>query len=129
MDEREAERDAYERGLLNICPVCRTLQPTSAANEWCDSCKKEPKWPKFVKKITFRKDHKLTPALKAKARTYANVYKRRGKLRQLPCEQCGNPDTEMHHTNYLQPLNVIWLCRPCHRAVDKAKNAKPRRIV
>ncbi len=49
-----------------------------------------------------------------RARAYANVYKRRGKLKQGPCEMCGSPDSQMHHYDYDKPLDVRWLCRPCH---------------
>ncbi len=58
----------------------------------------------------------LTPLQKKKnlCRSYANVYKRRGKLIQQACEKCEDPDSEMHHEDYDKPLEVIWLCRPCH---------------
>lgn len=68
----------------------------------------------------WRKTHPLTAEQKFKdaCRSYAGVYKRRGKfLIQLPCELCSAEDTQMHHPNYAQPLNVIWLCRPCHLAI------------
>lgn len=48
------------------------------------------------------------------SRSYAAVYKTRGKLAPLPCQCCGSPDSEMHHHEL--PLLVIWLCPPCHRA-------------
>lgn len=51
---------------------------------------------------------------RANARSYANVYKRRGKLVPEPCKRCGGDDAEMHHHDYSQPLEVEWLCRPCH---------------
>lgn len=47
-------------------------------------------------------------------RSYANVYKRRGKLTQEPCSECGSPDSQMHHHDYTKPLEVEWLCRKCH---------------
>jgi hypothetical protein len=52
--------------------------------------------------------------LRADARSYANVYQRRGKLVPKSCT-CGEPG-EKHHTDYSQPLVVVWLCRPCHLA-------------
>lgn len=52
---------------------------------------------------------------RANARSYANVYKRRGKIKQQPCGRCGSEDSQMHHRNYNAPLLVEWLCVRCHR--------------
>lgn len=51
---------------------------------------------------------------KDNARSYANVYKRRGKIELAPCKKCGSPDSEMHHPDYGRPLDVEFFCRPCH---------------
>lgn len=66
---------------------------------------------------TWRKTRPLTAEQRRRdvARSYAGVYKRRGKLVPQACE-CGNPDAEMHHEDYDQPLKVTWLCRSCHLA-------------
>src|SRR5208283_1696597 len=56
-------------------------------------------------------------------RIYANVYKRRGWLRQKPCT-CGNPFTVMHHADYTRPLDVEWLCRRCHRERHEGKSPR-----
>lgn len=37
-----------------------------------------------------------------------------GKLVREPCETCGAEKTVAHHDDYDQPLNVRWLCPPCH---------------
>lgn len=46
-------------------------------------------------------------------------------------DRCSNCDIickpEGHHTDYSRPLEVIWLCHPCHRKADKAL-AKQTRI-
>lgn len=54
--------------------------------------------------------------LKDNVRSYANVYLRRGMLRRLPCAECGDDRAQMHHHDYAKPLEVEWLCRPCHLA-------------
>jgi hypothetical protein len=51
---------------------------------------------------------------KANARSYANVYQRRGYLQPQPCELCGSAKAEKHHENYAAPLAIRWLCRECH---------------
>ena len=50
----------------------------------------------------WRKTHRLTEEQRLKdiARSYANVYKRRGLLFQEDCRVCGSPDSQMHHADY-----------------------------
>ena len=57
---------------------------------------------------------------RANARSYANTYRARGLLVPQPCESCGDPEVEMHHADYDKPLEVIWLCNACHRALTNA---------
>lgn len=41
---------------------------------------------------------------------------RSGKLEKRPCTFCGTTDpVEAHHHDYSKPLDVTWLCKPCHR--------------
>jgi hypothetical protein len=55
-----------------------------------------------------------------------------GSLAPQPCESCGATGylsngrrrVDAHHDDYTQPLNVRWLCQPCHHAWHKAHIAK-----
>jgi hypothetical protein len=41
---------------------------------------------------------------------------RDGRLAKQPCAFCGTPEpVEAHHHDYAKPLDVTWLCKPCHR--------------
>jgi len=41
---------------------------------------------------------------------------RAGRLQKQPCVFCGSEDAlEGHHHDYSRPLDVTWLCKPCHR--------------
>lgn len=80
-----------------------------------------------------RKRHsELTPEqrVKANARTTANVYQSRGLLVPRTCEGCGSRRAQKHHADYSRPLDVTWLCRPCHlarhREEDRLKPSKRR---
>lgn len=63
-----------------------------------------------------RKHGELNPDAKkrANARSYANRYIKYGILKKQHCSNCGEVKAEMHHEDYDKPLEVIWLCRPCH---------------
>lgn len=47
-------------------------------------------------------------------------YIKSGQLnRATICQQCGNDQyTEAAHSCYSRPLDVIWLCKSCHRKWD-----------
>ena len=49
------------------------------------------------------------------------VYKaiKKGLLIRKPCEVCGNPNSEAHHSDYSKPLMVQFLCRDHHIIADK----------
>ncbi len=51
---------------------------------------------------------------KHKARITLHNAVKRGKLKRLPCEQCGVAATDAHHPDYSKPLEVVWLCRQHH---------------
>lgn len=65
----------------------------------------------------WRKSHPLTglALVKARARSLAGTALRRGKIERSPCVACGEEDAVMHHPDYRKPLEIVWLCRPCHR--------------
>ena len=94
----------------NICNRCGKNPRRSEKETWCKACHAE------YMRINRPKHSELNDEQrkKANARSYANVYKRRGKLIQEDCIKCGNPESEMHHEDYDKPLEVTWLCRDCH---------------
>jgi hypothetical protein len=47
---------------------------------------------------------------------------RSGALKIENCVVCGKRrQIEAHHEDYSKPLEITWLCRPCHRAYHKDK--------
>lgn len=44
---------------------------------------------------------------------------KKGKLVRLPCVRCGNKKSVAHHEDYDKPLEVMWLCQPCHKQRHK----------
>lgn len=69
---------------------------------------------------TPEKNRKLRLArcpIKEQARITLRDAVKSGKItRPKSCSKCGNEHTriEAHHHDYSKPLDVIWLCMPCH---------------
>jgi hypothetical protein len=93
----------------HLCPKCK-LRTRAARTRWCVECKSA-----YMRK--WRKGRALTETQKMRdaCRSYANVYKQRGKLKVWPCEADGCQDEpQMHHDDYSKPLEVHWLCARHH---------------
>ena len=46
-------------------------------------------------------------------------------VRPSTCSRCGKGGViEGHHTLYEKPLEVVWLCRSCHRRLHRELRAK-----
>ena len=48
---------------------------------------------------------------------------RNGHLFREPCVRCGESKSLAHHEDYDEPLDVVWLCQPCHKQRHKEINA------
>ncbi len=51
---------------------------------------------------------------KSKARDKVKKAVRSGRLVRQSCEVCGDLDTQAHHDDYSEPLEVRWLCKFHH---------------
>jgi len=47
---------------------------------------------------------------------------RNGSLFRQPCVRCGEQKSLAHHEDYDKPLEVVWLCQPCHKQRHKEIN-------
>lgn len=53
---------------------------------------------------------------------------RGGRLTPQPCERCGTTENlHAHHEDYSKPLDVTWLCQPCHGERHREINEERRR--
>lgn len=68
-----------------------------------------------AKKGEYDRRHNKANPDKHFARNMVHNYIRDGKLQRLPCQVCGCPKSEAHHTDYSKPLEVEWLCFKHHR--------------
>jgi len=73
----------------------------------------------MCKKIDWNKNNKQKNHTPEHIRNYAHsvVYGNLhlGLIEKKPCEKCNSKNTEAHHSDYNKPLNIIWLCKKCHR--------------
>jgi len=46
---------------------------------------------------------------------------RNGSLVRKSCEGCGGKKVHAHHDDYKKPLDVRWLCQPCHWKFHNSK--------
>jgi hypothetical protein len=101
-------RQRAKKGL-NICSACHARRDRGM-QRYCKACHAA------YMRENRPKHSELTPEqrMKANARSYAHVYRDRGKIDRKPCEKCGSEDSQMHHEDYSRPLEVTWLCRDCH---------------
>jgi len=44
---------------------------------------------------------------------------RKGTITRKPCQRCGSMKSLAHHESYDRPLDVTWLCQPCHKERHK----------
>jgi hypothetical protein len=101
----------------NTCSKCEGTMEDNRAGKYsyCKSCHNSHARENRKKHSELTSEQKL----KANCRSYLNVYIKRGIIIKQPCSVCGDPKVEGHHEDYNKPLEVVWLCRPCHMAHHK----------
>lgn len=64
-----------------------------------------------------------------KARKAVSNALRDERLKKQPCAFCGHSGrVEAHHHDYSKPLDVTWLCTPCHRRFHALERMATYRI-
>jgi hypothetical protein len=60
-------------------------------------------------------------------RVYNKALREGELVRPTSCQDCGVVcKPEGHHDDYDKPVDVRWLCIPCHRLADKAVGSRKR---
>lgn len=126
MDEYYAHPETSD-GRLNTCKACSRLYMRNhrAKNpervRAADKRKYEKQKQKQLAAMSRRREELCcNPEWQEKRKAQYAVSNaiRDGKLkRPKSCNVCGRTGRiEGHHKDYKKPLDVIWLCPPCHRA-------------
>ena len=94
------------------CSKCDSILDDSRIGKYryCKRCHAE-----HMRKNRLRHSELLPEAKKkANCRSYTNVVLKRGNIVKEDCYNCGNDNTQVHHSDYDKPKEVRWVCRPCH---------------
>lgn len=102
-----------------ICSRCDNQRAPNA--RYCYDCKAA-----YVRE--WRKSHPLNKEQQRRAeiRRLTRMAVLTRKIKKLPCESCGSPDSTCHHLTYDTHDNVRWLCRPCHLAEHGKRAVMPQ---
>ncbi len=106
-------RQSHRKGLLE---KQRVYNQTPAGREVNRRSSKKQRSVYPERAAAYHKEYANKYSERYRARYLVHNAIRDGKLeRSIFCEECGLPaDTQGHHEDYNQPLNVDWLCRKCH---------------
>jgi len=116
-------------GYLNKCKECTKNDANKHRSENIEKIRaydrERGKIPERIKATT-----EITRAWRAqnKKRSIAHnaIFRaiRNGSLLRLPCIRCGEKKSLAHHEDYDKPLDVMWLCQPCHKQRHKEIDKK-----
>jgi hypothetical protein len=105
-----------------ICARCRSEPVTTLNSSYCRACRKEYKREYYSRnKSKIQAYYQETGALAKAARRAVDTAIQSGRLiRPETCSACGShAPIEAHHPDYSKPLEVVWLCNPCHVEVHR----------
>jgi hypothetical protein len=119
-----ADRDKLKTGERRFCSnACFRTNAVEAKRFAGES---NPRWLGGVSNdnMRYRNRQKKREPVKEAARREVQEALRRGLLVRRSCEQCGAEKGHAHHDDYSRPLDVRWLCRPCHTAHHAAERRR-----
>ena len=78
------------------------------------------------KSLEYARASRTRNLLQYKARTAVGNALRDGRLKRQLCGECGATErVQAHHHDYSKPLDVEWLCFPCHRELRHGQKVGP----
>ena len=111
-------------GHLNKCKECTKNDVLKHRNQNLEKIRaydraraKQPERVKATTEIT--KAWRLEDSRRQLAHSAVARAIRSGALVRQPCSRCNEPKSIAHHEDYDKPLEVVWLCQPCHKQRHK----------
>ncbi len=125
MDKRKigAPKRRYDPSNKTLCSRCKSA-PRSSGHNYCTACRRTAvnEWVKRQGGSWAYMSSDPIRNMKRLARVLLYTAVKRGKIKRLPCEVCGNPDSEGHHYMGYQKkyaLVVKWLCKRHHDEAER----------
>ena len=111
-------------GHLNKCKGCNKNDSTANRNKNLEKIRaydrERGKKPERIKASTeIVRDWRAEVERRHRAHSAVSHAIRRGDLVRQACSRCGNSRAVAHHEDYDKPLEVMWLCQPCHKQRHK----------
>ncbi len=104
-------------GYLGKCKACTKSDVSSNRKEKVDYYRDYDRARGARRSSEDVKEYRKRWPRKYRAHTAVNNAIRDGRLFKEPCCECGREeDVHAHHDDYAKPLNIRWLCPPCHFA-------------
>jgi hypothetical protein len=121
-------------GHLNKCKECAKLDARTHRNDNIEAAREyDRSRASLPHRVKARQDYVrhwiAEHPDKHAAHTAVSNALRSKKLVKEPCAFCGTPEpVEAHHHDYTKPLDITWLCIPCHRrfhALERMSTYRP----
>lgn len=115
-------------GHLNKCKECTKSDSGKHRTENLEKVREyDRKRGKLSKRI--KTNTEITKAWRAEDKRRSSAHSavsraiKSGVLMRKPCVRCGEQKSLAHHEDYDKPLQVMWLCQPCHKQRHKEINS------
>lgn len=114
-------------GHVNKCKECNKNDVTANRNKNIEKIRaydrERGKIPERIKANTeINRAWRQEDTRRSSAHTQVAKAIRNGVLVRQPCTRCGDAKSLAHHEDYDKPLEVVWLCQPCHKQRHKEIN-------
>ena len=111
-------------GHLNKCKECTKNDATGHRNKNLEKIRAydraRGKIPERIKaSVEINKAWRAEDRRRAAAHNAVSRAIKTGNLVRIPCIRCGEEKSLAHHEDYDKPLEVMWLCQPCHKQRHK----------
>ena len=116
-------------GHVNKCKECNKNDVTSHRNKNLEKVREydraRGKIPERIKaQVEINKAWRAEDSRRVVAHSAVSRAIREGRLDRNPCVRCGEAKSVAHHEDYDKPIEVMWLCQPCHKQRHKELRAE-----